>query len=474
MPVKNSKSCSKRSIIGPTGPQGLIGLQGPIGPQGIQGPIGPQGYGGDKYQTLITFEENQRGARQGNLWSEDISFGEIVINTEKNLSFVPGTKVVVTPVPELPVNYYNLNDLSKNGLVEKQWYGTVVFYDNSNGHIDIKNDGELNPTYDEGLFKNWTIGLRYGEQGHTGKNGLNIGPVIQYKYISPETEYLSRNTNEIICTDYDISINILSKHNSLSIQYIFNYLASFSSDSQLNVLVTVKNVTKNKEYIIIKDKLGSINATGGSYDVYNVDYIFKPIEIEELKDLDENDTFLFQLKIKNQKDISIYNPSGGIINTLINDPNGLQSINTVILKEINEDGKNEYEKIRQITNSDKNIINYDMQYQSEQTVFIKKDISAVIEKININNFKKNYNLSFIFIQDFSTNNIVDNVITISNNLFMYENDSDFSSNSMVDASKIFDASNNIFPISTTKRGEAIKLNILYCQPYYYRNITYYK
>ena len=45
---------------------------------------------------------------------------------------------------------------------------------------------------------------------------------------------------------------------------------------------------------------------------------------------------------------------------------------------------------------------------------------------------------------------------------------------MVDASKIFDASNNIFPISTTKRGEAIKLNILYCQPYYYRNITYYK
>ena len=66
-------------------------------------------------------------------------------------------KVVVTPVPELPVNYYNLNDLSKNGLVEKQWYGTVVFYDNSNGHIDIKNDGELNPTYDEGLFKNWTL-----------------------------------------------------------------------------------------------------------------------------------------------------------------------------------------------------------------------------------------------------------------------------------------------------------------------------
>ena len=87
MPVKNSK-LAKRSIIGPTGPQGLIGLQGPIRPQGIQGPIGPQGYGGDKYQTLITFEENQR-ARQGNLWSEDISFGEIVINTEKNLSFVP-------------------------------------------------------------------------------------------------------------------------------------------------------------------------------------------------------------------------------------------------------------------------------------------------------------------------------------------------------------------------------------------------
>ena len=114
MPVKNSKSCSKRSIIGPTGPQGLIGLQGPIGPQGIQGPIGPQGYGGDKYQTLITFKENQRGAKQGNLWSEDISFGEIVIATEKNLSFVPGTKVVVTPVPELPVNYYDLNDLSKN------------------------------------------------------------------------------------------------------------------------------------------------------------------------------------------------------------------------------------------------------------------------------------------------------------------------------------------------------------------------
>ena len=115
-----------------------------------------------------------------------------------------------------------------------------------------------------------------------------------------------------------------------------------------------------------------------------------------------------------------------------------------------------------------------MQYQSEQNVFIIKDISDVIEKININNFKKNYNLSLIFIQDFSRNNFTNNVITISNNLFMYENDSAFSSNSMVDVSKIFDASDNIFPISTTKKGDAIKLNILYSEPYYYRNITYYK
>ena len=57
---------------------------------------------------------------------------------------------------------------------------------------------------------------------------------------------------------------------------------------------------------------------------------------------------------------------------------------------------------------------------------------------------------------------------------MYKNDSIFSSKSMVDVSNIFDASDNIFPISTTKKGDAIKLNILYCQPYYYRNITYYK
>lgn len=478
MPVKNSKSCAKKGPTGPTGMDGKRGMIGPTGARGMIGEKGPTGYGGDKYQTTILFKEFQIGAKQGNLWSQDISYGETEIKAEPNLSFVPGTKVVITPIPDTPitnVKYFALSANSKNALIDKQWHGTIVFYDDISGGIDIKNDGNLNPSFESGMYKKWSVGLLHGEKGHTGNNGLGVGPVIQYKYISPTSEYVSRTNNEIHCVDYDMSINIMNKYNSLSIQYIFNYLASFSCDSRLNIKVVAKNENKSKETIIIEDMLGSINATGGNYDVYNIDYIFKPIELDIFEDLDENDTFLFELKIKNENIIPIRNPSGGIINPHIDtNAQSVNSINSVILKEINEDGKNEYEKIRQITNSDKNIINYDMQYQSDQTVFIKKDISAVIEKININNFKKNYNLSFIFIQDFDTNGNPDNVITISNNLFMYENDSTFSSNSMVDVSKIFDASNNIFPISTTKKGEAIKLNILYSQPYYYRNITYYK
>jgi len=478
MPVKKSKSCAKKGPTGPTGIMGKMGFMGPTGSTGLVGEKGPTGYGGDKYQTIISFEYFQIGAKQGNLWSQDISYGETEIKAEPNLSFVPGTKVVITPIPDTPitdVKYFALSDNSKNVLIDKQWHGTIVFYDDISGGIDIKNDGNLNPSFDSGMYKKWSVGLLHGEKGHTGKNGLGIGPVIQYKYISPISEYVSRTNNEIHCVDYDMSINIMNKYNSLSIQYIFNYLASFSSDSRLHITVVAKNENKSKETIIIEDMLGSINATGGNYDVYNIDYIFKPIEFGVFKDLDENDTFIFELKIKNENIIPIRNPSGGIINPYINtNAQSVNSINSVILKEINEDGKNEYEKIKQITSSNKNTINYDMQYQSEQNVFIKKDISAVIEKININNFKKNYNLSLIFIQDFSTNNIVNNVITISNNLFMYKNDSTFSSNSKINASNIFDASDNIFPISTTKKGDAIKLNILYSEPYYYRNITYYK
>ena len=131
MPVKSSKSCSKR---GPTGPRGNIGNTGVQGPIGIQGPIGPTGYGGDKYQTIISFTYKQKGALKDRLWTQDLLSNETTITTESNLSFVSGTKVVITPLPEIPVNgYFNLTDASKNEITEKQWHGTITYYNISTG-----------------------------------------------------------------------------------------------------------------------------------------------------------------------------------------------------------------------------------------------------------------------------------------------------------------------------------------------------
>ena len=165
--------------------------------------------------------------------------------------------------------------------------------------------------------------------------------------------------------------------------------------------------------------------------------------------------FLFKLNIQNQNNIPTQNPPGGIINPHINDVNSLRSINTVILKEINDDGKNEYEKIKKSseTITDISII---MNYQSEQILFIEKTQSKAITNINISKYKKNYKLSIILIHK-------NNQIIIPSKLKINDN-----------TANIFDASGIIYPLSTSNIGESIKIDILYSEPFYYYSITHYK